>query len=467
MTRFVLLTALSLFPAATQISPLVGVWSGTLDAGGAKLRVVLRVGATPAGLVARLDSIDQGAMGLPVTSITLENSIVHVEMRNLLASYEGVLSKDNDEIRGEWRQSGGTLPLVFRRGETGPSRPQDPKKPYPYREEEVTIENPAGGVKLAATLTLPVGDGPFPAVVLLTGSGVQDRNETIMGHRPFLVLADHLTRSGIAVLRADDRGVGGSTGTLALSTYEDLAGDVLAEVVFLKTRKEIDPRRIGLAGHSEGASVGMIAAGRSADISFLILMAGPGVTGEQLMYEQSSTLARMPGGNERAAALNRKLQEMMFTVIKKETVRETAEKRLREAIKTFVASMTEEDRKAAPRLQAAAERQAPLLLTPGFRSLLLFDPIPALAKVKCPVLALYGELDSQVPPAQNQAPLEAALKAAGNRDFLVVRLPQLNHLFQTAKSGLVIEYSAIEETFAPAALNTISAWIGRRAKGAQ
>jgi pimeloyl-ACP methyl ester carboxylesterase len=458
---------LAMSAAMAQTSPLVGNWAGTLEAGGAKLRLVLHVGATPAGLAARLDSIDQGAMGLPVTSVILENSVVRLELRNLRASFEGFLNKEGTEISGEWRQGGGTIPLVFKRVESGPKRPQEPKKPYPYGEEEIVIENSAGGVKLAATLTLPAGQGPFPAVVLLTGSGAQDRNESIMGHRPFLVLADHLTRAGIAVLRADDRGVGGSSGDLSQSTYDDLAGDALAGVAFLKARKEIDAKRIGVAGHSEGASVGMVAAGRSADVAFLLLMAGPGVTGEQLMYEQSKTIARMPGGNERAAALNRKLQEAMFAAIKKGTTREAAEKRLREAIKNFVASMSAEDRQAAPMLQAVAERQAPALLTPGFRSLLLFDPAPALAKVKCPVLALYGELDSQVPPAQNRAPMEAALKASGNGNASVVVLPSLNHLFQNAKTGLVTEYAAIEETFAPAALDVISAWIQRHAKAAQ
>jgi hypothetical protein len=455
MRRTVLALTFAVFAARAQTPTLVGDWLGTLEVGSARLRLGLHVTAGEAGLAAKLDSIDQGAMGLPVTTVTQQGALVRLELRALAASYEGRLNKEGTEITGEWRQGGAALPLTFKRSEAGLARPQEPKKPYPYHEEELVIENKAGGVKLGATLTLPNGKGSFPAVILLTGSGAQDRNESVFGHRPFLVLADHLTRQGIAVLRADDRGVGGSTGNLGLSTYDDLAGDALAGIEYLKSRKEINPRQIGLAGHSEGAAVGMVAAGRSPDIAFLVLLAGPGVTGEQLMYEQSKNIARAPGGGGRAAALNRKMQEVMFAALK----RGADEKQLRAAIKGFAASMTEEDRAAAPALVATAEKQAPALLLPLFRSLLLFDPAPALAKVKCPVLALFGELDSQVPPPLNLPPLAAALEASGNRDYSVVKLPSLNHLLQTAKTGLVTEYASIEETFAPRALTLLSTWI--------
>jgi hypothetical protein len=454
------LALLGLCSPAAQAPPLEGDWTGTLEVGTARLRLVLHIAAGESGLSARLDSIDQGAMGLPVTSVTRQNSTLHLELRTLAASFEGRIVKDGAEIAGEWRQGGAALPLVFKKGETPLMRPQEPKKPYPYREEEVVVENKAGGVRLAATLTMPNGKGPHPAVVLLTGSGAQDRNETVMGHRPFLVLADYLTRAGIAVLRADDRGVGGSTGSLGQSTYEDLAGDALAAVEFLKTRKEIHARQIGLAGHSEGGAVGILAASRAADVAFLVLLAAPAVTGERLMYEQSKTIARMPGGSERAAALNRKFQEAMFSAVK----RGAAEKELREAIKTLAGSLAEEDRQAAAPIHAAAEKQAPALLTPAFRSLLLFDPAQALGKVRCPVLALFGELDTQVPPALNLPPMAAALESAGNRDYSIVKLPGLNHLFQTARTGLATEYASIEETFAPAAMNVMSLWIQRHTR---
>jgi len=460
MTRFLLAALLAVSTVFAQAPLLEGDWAGTLQAGAARLRLVLHITKSEAGLAAKLDSVDQGAMGIPVTAVTQQGVEVRLELRPLSASFAGRVNKDGTEIAGEWRQGGAALPLVFKRSEQALARPQEPKKPYPYLESEVVVENKAGGVKLAGTLTTPKGNEPFPAVILLTGSGAQDRNESVFGHRPFLVLADHLTRQGIAVLRTDDRGVGGSTGKLALATYEDLAGDVLALLEFLKARREIDPKRIGLAGHSEGAAVGMVAAGRSVDVAFLILMAGPGVTGERLMYEQSKLVARMPGGTERVAALNRKLQEAMFTAVK----RDADEKKLREAIKGFEAAVTDEDRAVAPMLVAAAEKQLPMMLTPGFRALLFFDPSAAIAKVKCPVMAMFGENDTQVPMALNLPPMEAALKASGNRDYAIAKLPALNHLFQTSKTGLVTEYAAIEETIAPEALKAVSSWILRRAR---
>ncbi len=460
MIRAFLVLMLAACPGFAQAPPLAGNWAGTLEAGAARLRLVLHVTAGASGLTAKIDSVDQGAMGIPVTTITQQGLDVRLELGPLMASYEGRLNKDGTEITGQWRQGGAALPLVFKRSEAGLARPQDPKKPYPYREEEVVVENKAGGVKLAGTLTLPNGKGPFPAVMLLTGSGAQDRNEAVFGHRPFLVLADHLTRQGIAVLRTDDRGVGGSTGKPALSTYEDLAGDVLACIELLKARKEIDPKKIGLAGHSEGAAISMVAAGRSPEIAFLILLAGPGVSGEQLMYEQSKTISRLPGGSERTAALNRKLQETIFGALK----RGAAEEELREALKGFASAMSDEDRAAAPKLIAAGEKQIPAMLTPAFRALLTFDPAPALAKVKCPVLALFGERDSQVPPPLNLPPMAGALESSGSRDYSIVKLPDLNHLFQTSKTGLLTEYAAIEETFAPVALEMISSWIVRHTR---
>lgn len=464
MNRLLIPLMLLAFPALAQAPPLAGNWAGTLEVGSARLRLVLHVATGDSGLTAKIDSVDQGAMGLPVTTITQQGTQVRLELRSLMASYEGRVSKDGGEISGEWRQGGAALPLVFKRSEAGLARPQEPKKPYPYHEDEVFVENKAGGVRLAGTLTLPNGKGPFPAVMLLTGSGAQDRNEAVFGHRPFLIVADHLTRQGIAVLRCDNRGIGGSTGNLANATYEELAGDAQAGVEFLKSRKEINARQIGLAGHSEGASIGMIAASRSAEVAFLVLLAGPGVGGEQLLYEQSRIIATVPGGSERAVALNRKLQETMFGVIKRETNREAAEKKLGEAIKAFGASLSDEDRQASPALMTAAERQIPATLTAAFRSLLLFDPVPVLAKLKCPVLVLSGELDVQVPPKQNLPPIAAALEAGGSRDYAIVKVRGLNHLFQTAQTGSVLEYAKIEETFAPAALNVLSNWILRHTR---
>ena len=262
-----------------------GIWVGVLELQGLKVRLILKVAQDSAGaLSAKLDVPDQGASDLPIDSISLQGQTLRFELKSNAVSYEGTLSSDGLEILGQFKQGPVTAPLIFKKADKLPTveRAQDPKKPYPYLEEEVSYENKADAVKLTGTLTIPRGTGPFPAVLLITGSGSQDRNETIAGHRPFLVLADHLTRLGIAVLRVDDRGMGGSSLGAATATSENYVGDVLTGVEFLKNRKEINARQIGLAGHSEGGMIAPMAAVKSKDIAFLVLMAGTGVPGDEV-----------------------------------------------------------------------------------------------------------------------------------------------------------------------------------------
>jgi hypothetical protein len=405
------MTAICLLAALAGIE---GQWLGTLDAGPLKLRLVLKVRQAETGLAAALDSVDQGAKDLPIDSIRVDGEAVRFEMKRLRAAFAG--RRTGDEITGEWTQGGATLPLVFRRVEQAPvlQRPQEPKRPFAYREMEAVFENKKAGIQLAGTLTLPRGQGPFPAVVLLSGSGPQDRDEAVFGHRPFLVWSDHLTRLGIAVLRYDDRGVGKSGGKFADATTADFADDAEAALEFLKRRSEIDPKRIGLVGHSEGGIIAPMVAARRADVAFLVLLAGSGVTGEQLLYRQGELLGRAAGASRQQLDEQRRMQE-----------------------KTF----------AGPNQPA------------WLRFFLTYDPAPALRKVTCPVLAMNGELDRQVDPDQNLPAIEAALKAGGNTGVRIVKLPKLNHLFQTVQTGALSEYAATEETLAPAALKTASDWI--------
>ncbi len=437
--------------APTPAPPIRDTWLGVLEIGPSKLRLVLHITRSAEGaLAATVDSLDQGAMALPVDSITFKDGLLRFEMKRLMASYEGKMNAPGDELTGAFTQAGQTLPLVFKAVEQAPvvRRPQEPRKPYPYREEEVTYENQAAGVKFAATLTLPQGAGPFPAVVLLTGSGPQDRNETVFGHRPFLVLADHLTRQGIAVLRADDRGVGGTSAGPPGVTTEDLAGDALAGVAYLKTRKEIDPRRIGLLGHSEGGMEAPMAAVRSRDVAFIVLMAGTGVPGEQILLRQSELLARAMGASEEQAQNARKINEQVYQVIREEKDPAAAQRRVRALLS------------AQPELKGAAlDVQVQAVMSPWFRFFLTYDPRPTLAKVKVPVLAVGGERDLQVPAKENLDAIRAALDSGGNKDHTVKMLPGLNHLFQECQTGSVTEYSQIEQTMSPVALKTVSDWI--------
>ncbi|HJT76573.1 MAG TPA: alpha/beta hydrolase [Gemmataceae bacterium] len=452
-------------PAKPADKGLAGSWQGSIKAGAIELRIVLNVTAKEDGaLLATLDSPDQGAKGIPVDDVSAKGKDVKVELKALKASFEGKRSDDGKKIAGTWKQGGSDFPLTFERLAKAPdyARPQDPKKPYPYAEEEVTFENKPAGVKFAGTLTLPRGKGPFPAAVLITGSGAHDRNESLLGHRPFLVLADHLTRHGVAVLRYDDRGVGGSTGDKLAVTSADLAGDALAAVAFLEGRPEIDPKKVGLIGHSEGGIIAPMAAAKSGGVAFIVLLAGPGLPGEEILYRQGELIARAGGADDKAVARARTMQEKVFAVVKKEKDDKAAREQIEAAVREEMAKLSDGEKKEAEKRKAFGEAQRGFLVTPWFRFFLTYDPAPTLEKVKCPVLALNGERDLQVPAKPDLKVIEQALKDGGNKDVTTKELPKLNHLFQTCKTGAPSEYGKIDETFAPSALEEISGWITKR-----
>ena len=353
-------------------------------------------------------------------------------------------------------------PCLAAQGASPRQRPQEPKRPYPYSELEVIVDNKEAGVKLSGTLTTPNNGGPFPAVLLISGSGPQDRDESLMGHKPFLVLADHLTRLGVAVLRVDDRGVGRSTGEFLECTSEDFAEDVLACIEFLKGRSAIDPGRIGLIGHSEGGLIAPMVAARSADVAFVVLMAGPGLTGEEIFYLQGASIAKAEGVDDAFTQRNRAAQQRLFAIVKQESDRGIIEKKARQEIAALMAAMPEAQRKAAEASPSFVENQIVMLMLPWFRFYLTHDPRTELMKVNCPVLAINGDRDLQVPAAENLSAIAQALKTGGNKDFSTVSLPNLNHLFQTSLTGAISQYHKIEETISPAALSTISDWILKR-----
>ena len=336
---FILIMICSIFftVSAQQqiISPLgiEGIWQGNLKVPGSELRIVFKILKNPEGtLTATLDSPDQGVTDIPVEEIFFIDNTLHLEVKSAGGVFEGKVSEDFLVIEGEWKQSGQALPLMLKRIDKAVEilRPQVPKKPYPYKEKEVIYENKDAGILLAGTLTLPSDDAPFPAVLLISGSGPQDRNETIFNHRPFLVLADYLTRQGIAVLRVDDRGVGKSTGDFSQATSEDFASDALAGIKYLKTLKEIHPEQIGLIGHSEGGIIAPMVAVKSPDIAFIVLMAGTGLTGEEILYLQGALIDKAMRVSEEDIAKNRQFNEKIFSIIKEEKDKKNAEERLRQ-----------------------------------------------------------------------------------------------------------------------------------------
>ncbi|MGD8320887.1 MAG: alpha/beta fold hydrolase [Gemmatimonadota bacterium] len=458
-------------PASSQESSpdrFVGAWEGTLEVGQARLRLVFHVARNPAdSLTGTLDSPDQGAFGIPASSVVSEGDRLRFAVDRLGASYLGTLSADGTTMDGVFTQVGQEFPLVLTRAAEGaagaaPGRPQNPEPPYPYRSEEVRVANPQAGDTLAGTLTLPDGEGPFPAAVLVSGSGPQDRDETLLGHKPFLVLSDHLTRQGIAVLRYDDRGVGKSTGTFSSATSEDFTSDALAAVAFLKGRDDIGP--VGIIGHSEGGLVGPMAAVRSSDVAYVVMLAGPGLPGRDIIQLQSELIARADGTPEEYRKLNTETQSRLFDIVTSEPDPEVAAPELRAALEESIASLPADVREemgpaATPQGVEAQVRQ---VNSPWFRFFLTYDPRPTLEKVRVPVLALNGEKDLQVPPEQNIPEIAAALKRGGNPDATTTVLPGLNHLFQKAGSGSPAEYATIEETMDPAALQAVSDWILER-----
>ncbi|GAI85494.1 unnamed protein product, partial [marine sediment metagenome] len=401
-----------------------------------------------------------------VEEVIFKDGILHLEVKSAGGVFEGKISEDFLIIEGEWKQSGGALPLTVNRVDKAVEilRPQVPKKPYPYIEKKVAYTNLNAGVKLVGTLTFPSDEGTFPVVLLITGSGPQDRNETIYNHRPFLVLADYLTRQGIAVLRVDDRGVGESTGDFSQATTEDFASDVLAGIEYLKTCKEIDPRKIGLIGHSEGGLIAPMVAVKSSDVAFIVLMAGPGLTGEEILYLQGTLISRAMGVSEEDIIKRRQFNEKIFSVLKEEDDSGIAEERLRQMFMENWEKMSDEEKELIGDPEVFLEAQLQSLLSPWLKFFLTYDPKPTLSKVKFPVLAINGEKDLQVPPEENLSAIEEALLAGGNKNFIIKELPDLNHLFQTAQTGLPTEYAKIEETISPVALKIISDWILKQTK---
>lgn len=358
-------------------------------------------------------------------------------------------------------------------------RPQDPVRPYPYLEDRLVFDNPrAEGVSLAGTLTLPEGEGPFPAVVLVSGSGPQDRNYALEGHKPFLVISDYLTRRGFAVLRYDDRGEFHSTGDFRTATTEDFASDVQAAVEYLLSRAEIDPAQIGIVGHSEGGYIAPMVAVQSPAVAFIVLLASPGVSGEEINHMQTALILADLGDSEAGIAFNLHRNTLYFDVIKEESDPVLAEERLRqiwhdsldgqilpegfsdeemEPLLAELAALTEDDKAQITR--TVFEPQLGLLLAPWFRFFFTYDPRPILNQVRVPVLAMNGDKDLQVPARENLDEIEAALLDGGNSDFSIVELPNLNHFFQTSERGSLSEYSTIEETFAPVALDVLGDWL--------
>lgn len=452
MQRLIFTLLILTFSTVAFTQNITGAWGGVLKVQGMQLRLVFNVTKSGNSYTSTLDSPDQGAKGIPVSSTSFENSTLKIAVASAGIQYEGTLGPDST-INGTFKQAGQSFPLNLtkQKAEVKILRPQEPVKPYPYYEEDVTFENKTASITLAGTLTLPKKDGVSPAVVLISGSGAQNRNEELMGHKPFLVLSDYLTRNGIAVLRFDDRGVGKSTGSFQTATSADFATDVTAAVEYLKTRKEVDKKKIGLIGHSEGGVIAPMVAANSKDIAFIVLMAGTGVPGDQLLLAQEKLVGRASGLDSVALSINERLSRQAYEIVKKTTNDE--------ALKAELTALLKRNNVSDDEISRSLGRT----LNPWTLYFIRHDPAPVLAKVKCPVLALNGSNDLQV-PKENLMAIKNALTKGGNKNVTTKELVGLNHLFQESKTGSPTEYGTIEQTISPTALNEIVNWIKLQVK---
>jgi pimeloyl-ACP methyl ester carboxylesterase len=438
------------------VFPVEGLWQGAVETHGMRLRFQLHISHdTEGALIAALDSLDQGVTGLPANHVTLKDSVFHFEIPSVAGVYEGTLNLARNAMAGKWSQtSADNLPLNFQRSDQTLElrRPQTPVKPFPYVEEDVAFAGGADGIKLAGTLTLPKGAGPFPAALLIAGSGPQDRDESLANHRPFLLIADALTRKGIAVLRYDKRGVGQSTGNPDTATTLDLAADAQAALAFLKSRKEIDGSKIGLIGHSEGAIIAPYLAGHAKDVKWVVLLAAPATNGEQTLLNQSELIGRAGGLSEDQLDASLGFDQAAYALVRKEKDPNVLAEKL--------VGLVKESGLDAALPPAALETQLRMLASPWFRFFLDYDPLPNLKGVTCPVLALYGQKDLQVAAKSNLPLVQQAFRNSLNTQAEARELPGLNHLFQHAYTGTPAEYAAIEETFSPDALALTVDWVG-------
>lgn len=443
-----------------------GLWTGSISIMGSELNILVTFTAKSDSISASIDIPQQMALGLPLKNVSWRPPRIHFELPAGpgLAVFDGTAWKDS--MAGDFTQGGIRGTFTLRRNEEAaqPAKAKPEEPPPPYREEEVKFSSDT--VTISGTLTIPTGRGPHPAVILITGSGAHNRDEELFGFKPFRVMADYFTRHGLAVLRCDDRGVGGSTGSKPGSTSADHAADVLASVGYLRKRPDVIANQIGLCGHSEGGLIAPLAASRSPGIAFIVLIAGPSVPGDRLILFQLESLMRSGGADESQIASTLAQQERAFVCVRTGNGWDSLAAEMRGEVAASIASMTPEQRKAFPDsaafVNANVNHRLSAARSPWFRYFIDCDPLPALEYVRCPVLALFGELDMQVPVGLNKEPMEKALGRSSSKDWRVEVIPKANHLFQKAVTGNPSEYATLEKSFVAGFLDLMTGWMLKR-----
>lgn len=466
MKNLTLVLLTSLFSLTIFGQEITGQWNGALKIQGTQMRLVFYVTNTDNVVSSTMDSPDQGAKGIPTTTTSFENSILKITIANAKIEYEGTLGKDN-VIVGTFTQAGQSFPMNLSKEIIEKQklvRPQEPLKPYSYYSEGVTFENKKAGISLAGTLTLPKKKGVFPVVILISGSGPQNRDEELLGHKPFLVLSDFLTKNGIAVLRYDDRGTALSQGDFKTATSADFATDVESAIAYLKTRKEINKNKIGLIGHSEGGLIAPMVASKSKDVAFIVLLAGIGLQGDSLLLLQKKLIEEASGVSKEDIQKGQLSNRKIFDIVKKSTSLEQLNADLTIHFKQIVKDIPNHQKPAEMSDDDFVKLQVKQIASPWIQYFIKYNPEATLEKVKCPVLAMNGEKDLQVPPKENLEAIKKAITKGGNKRVTTKELPNLNHLLQECKTGSPDEYATIEQTYSPIVLNEIVKWLQTQTK---
>ncbi|MEP3371715.1 MAG: alpha/beta fold hydrolase [Maribacter dokdonensis] len=436
-----------------------GDWSGKAQRGDKTITFVFNIKQEGANYSAIMNVPTFRVSGIKPTATTFTNGKLTIDGSNLGMSYVANFNSELQQFEGTYKEGGIEMALNLKKGAVEVAdqrRPQEPVKPYPYHEEEVVFPNKEANITLAGTLTLPSKNGTFPVVILISGSGPQDRDETFMGHKPFLVLADHLNKQGIGVLRFDDRGQGASTGDFGSATTEDFSKDVLSAIAYLKTRTDIDVNNIGLIGHSEGGIIAPLAANNSKDVAFMVLLASTGISGAELSVMQSKTLREFPVKDEEAYEKNARKAIAIVTSDKSATeIKTELTAHLNAFLRPILTSLNVPEKN----IDTYIESQIKTSVKPWSRYFLQYNPADEIAKLQIPVLSLNGSKDTQVDAKINQNGIRQALIRGGNQDYKIIELENLNHFFQECETGKMDEYRKIEQTFSPIALNEISSWV--------
>lgn len=436
-----------------------GIWSGKLEVSGMQLRIVIKIDYSDNKYSARFDSPDQGVKDIKFTTTRIQNDSLELIFAPANAVYKGLV-KDKI-IEGKWIQNNQEFVLLLDKTDKVPEikRPQTPQEPYSYKTEEVSFLNTEDNVTLGGTLTTPANGSDFRAVVLVSGSGPQDRDETLFMHKPFAVIADYLTKKGIAVLRYDDRGIGKSTGDFSSATTINFAKDAEAAVDFLRTRKEINKNSIGIIGHSEGGLIAPMVAAGNPDVAFIVLLAGPGEKGRKILEDQTRLILQSQNIDPELIKTNLQLSASLYDEIEKTSDNIVRKENLKSILKKFISDLGPEKSLQLGIAEKNIEPQVNQLASEWFRFFLTYDPAVSLKEVDCPVLALNGDKDLQVPSKTNLEAIRNISTKSGNRRVKTLEFKNLNHLFQNCTTGSVAEYSQIEETISPEVLSTIEEWI--------